>query len=194
VVIQLVLPIKDGMVNHVLILPVHLDLSTMELIVFVQILTVDVYLGNFSMDKNVFTSKILVLKELDGMEQCVFQLLVIVQLVIINLIINVNHSLKNAFLLLHGIMINVFLLLDHVLMEQLVDLIVVNLTVLVKVAKFGILIFYNAHVPRVLVGMAKNVLFVLEDKYGMLKMVALVLKDSLCLELDVKNLLLICVN
>jgi hypothetical protein len=193
-VIQLALSIKDGMVNLVLILLVHLDLSTMELIVLVQILIVDVYLGNFSMEKIVFISKILVLKELDGMEQCVLQLLVTVQLVIINLIINANHSLKNVFPLLHGIMINVFLLLDHVLMEQLVDLIVVNLIVLAKVVKFGILIFYNVHVPKVLVGMAKNVLFVLEDKYGMLKMVALVLKDSLCLELDVKSLLLICVN
>jgi hypothetical protein len=54
------------------------------------------------MDKNVFTSKILVLKEPDGMEQCVLQLLETVLMDFIKLVINVNHSLNNAFLLLLG--------------------------------------------------------------------------------------------
>jgi|LakMenE01Jun11ns_1017448.scaffolds.fasta_scaffold9023446_2 hypothetical protein len=74
----------------------------MELNVFAQILTADVYLGNYSMDKNVFISKILVLKEPDGMEQCVLQLLETVLMDFIKLVINVNHSLNNAFLLLLG--------------------------------------------------------------------------------------------
>ena len=165
----------------------------MELNVFVQILTVDVYLGNYLMDKNVFTSKILVLKEPDGMEQFVPQLLETVPMDFINIIINVNHSLNNVFLLLLGEIINVFPM-ELVLMVQLEELIVVNLIVLVKMDKFGTLIFYNALVQMELDGVVNNVSYVVVAKYGMLKMVALVLKDSLCLELDVKSLLLICVN
>jgi hypothetical protein len=165
----------------------------MELNVFAQILTADVYLGNYSMDKNVFISKILVLKEPDGMEQCVLQLLETVLMDFIKLVINVNHSLNNAFLLLLGEITDVFLM-ELVLMVQLEDLIVVNLIVLVKMDKFGTLIFYNALVQMELDGVVSNVSYVVVAKYGMLKMDALVLKASLCQVLDVKNQMLTCVD
>lgn len=192
--IQLALSTKDGMANHVSTSLAHLALSTMELTAFVQIQTADACHGNSLMEKNVFTSKILALKEPDGMELCVLQLLEIVQTVIINKETNANHYLKNVFLLPHGITTNVSQVVDLVLTEQLEEQIVVNPIVLARMAKLGTPTIYSAHVQKELDGVEQNALFALVDKYGMLKRDALALKDTSCLEPDAKSQLPTCVN
>jgi hypothetical protein len=187
VVIQLVQSERDGMVNPALNLLAHLDHSIMEVIVFVQIPTVDAYHGSYLMEKTVFTSKTPALKELDGTAQCALQLSEIVQMVSIKQETNASLSLNNVFLLQHGPITNVFQTMENAHMVQSEKQIAVSLTVLVKVDKFGILIFYNVLVQKELDGVVKNVLFAAVDKYGVLKMAVLALKDNLCLEPDAKK-------
>ena len=185
--IQLAQSEKDGMANPALNFLAHLDRFTMEVIAFVQIQTADAYHGNYLMEKIVFTSKTPALKELDGTAQCALQLLEIVQMASIKQETNANLSLNNAFLLQHGTITNVFLTMENVHMVQSEKQIAASLTVLVKMDKFGTLIFYNAVAQKVLDGVAKNVLFAVVDKYGALKMAVLALQVNLCLEPDAKK-------
>lgn len=185
--IQLAQSEKDGMVNPVLNFLAHLDHFTMEVIAFVQIQTADAYHGNYLMEKIVFTSKTPALKELDGTAQCALQLSEIVQMASIKQETNANLSLNNVFLLQHGTITNVFLTMENAHMVLSEKQIAVSLTVLAKMDKFGTLIFYNAVAQKVLDGVAKNVLFAVVDKYGVLKMAALAQQVNLCLEPDAKK-------
>lgn len=65
---------KDGMESDVLILLVHLTLTLMELNAYVPIQLIYAFHGKYLTDFNAFTSKILVLEELVGMELHVFQM------------------------------------------------------------------------------------------------------------------------
>ena len=185
--IQLAQSEKDGMVNPALNFLAHLDHFTMEVIAFVQIQTADAYPGNYLMEKTVFTFKTPALKELDGTAQCALQSLEIVQMASIKQETNANLSLNNAFLLQHGTITSVLQTTENAHMVQSEKQIAVSLTVLAKMDKFGTLIFYNAVAQKVLDGVAKNVLFAVVDKYGVLKMAALAQQVNLCLEPDAKK-------
>lgn len=110
----------------------------MVLNVFALIPMKDVFLGNFSMDMNVFTINTLVLQELNGMENLVFQAHLNVLLVFIWLALNVNLYLNNVYHQLNGKMEDVLQLMVFVLMVQFKVEQLVNLIILVQVVKTGI--------------------------------------------------------
>lgn len=110
----------------------------MVLNVFALIPMKDVFLGNFSMDMNVFTINTLVPQELNGMENLVFQAHPNALLVFIWLALNVNLYLNNVYHQLNGKMEDVLQLMVFVLMVQFKVEQLVNLIILVQVVKTGI--------------------------------------------------------
>lgn len=191
--ILLALLVKDGMDKDVLNCLVLLDHGLMEPIVFALIPEINAYHGNYGMDKIVFTIKKLALLEPNGQ---VFHALRIQQVVLMDIIwmlINAFLCLRNAFLLLHGVMIDV-VLLEAALMALSHQETLVNLILNVQMDKAGIQILYNALALKELDGVVKSVLFVQEVKFGIYGMDVLAQMDILWLDQSAKNLPTTCAN
>ena len=112
----------------------------MELNVFAHNLIMNAYHGNTSMDKSAFIPKTLAHLVQNGRMANVFRLTTVL-LGIMEKKIIVNLSLKNVYHQPLGIIINVKLQEEIVLLELIIKEEIVHLTHHVKMAKIGIIIY-----------------------------------------------------